>query len=518
MKKIILFSLLAFLTSNIYPQSFIYIPSGIQELTSISFFNERGVTAGAQINSTTMQGKFVYSVNGYGWELAASPQNLKRVYEVQLVSEQVGYAGGLRGDTAVILKTTDGGVSWNYFAGLHYCIFINGLYFINESVGFLTVKNIGSSSIMKTTNGGLSWSTQLSNSTSDYKDILFGDTNTGFVIESRGDSCILLKTTDSGQTWFRSFSAKARIADMSYSGNQTYYIITNDTVSNAFKSTNAGAAWVKMNIPQIMPQFEIFQMIDFYPGSNIGFIFWDNLDVPNYYKTGDYGNTWSGPFGLNWAYYSSSTMTSQNQWFLATSSISNAQLAVVDGNTPVEFGTFDAIANSNNVLLRWTTITEKNNNGFLVQRKYQSEDWKELHFVSGIGTSTEAHAYSYTDKVSVPGSYSYRLKQVDFDGKTELSKEVNVNYSIAENYSLDQNYPNPFNPTTTIKYSVPVQGKVSLHVTDILGNVVSVLVDEERAPGIYQIEFNAGSLASGIYFYTLNAGTYSSTKKLLLLK
>lgn len=86
------------------------------------------------------------------------------------------------------------------------------------------------------------------------------------------------------------------------------------------------------------------------------------------------------------------------------------------------------------------------------------------------------------------------------------------------NYNLAQNYPNPFNPVTTIKYSIPESGNVSLKVYDILGNEVASLVNEEKARGVHSVTFNAGSLSSGVYFYKIQAGSYSSTRKMLLLK
>ena len=85
-------------------------------------------------------------------------------------------------------------------------------------------------------------------------------------------------------------------------------------------------------------------------------------------------------------------------------------------------------------------------------------------------------------------------------------------------FALEQNYPNPFNPNTTIKYSIPEAGNVELKVYDILGNKVVTLVNEEKSPGKYIAEFNASTLASGVYVYTLRAKDFIQTKKLILMK
>ena len=83
---------------------------------------------------------------------------------------------------------------------------------------------------------------------------------------------------------------------------------------------------------------------------------------------------------------------------------------------------------------------------------------------------------------------------------------------------MEQNYPNPFNPSTRIKFSIPQSDFVSLKVFDILGNEVTTLVNEQRAPGAYEVTFDAGSLASGVYVYTLTAGDFVQTRKLMLMK
>lgn len=89
---------------------------------------------------------------------------------------------------------------------------------------------------------------------------------------------------------------------------------------------------------------------------------------------------------------------------------------------------------------------------------------------------------------------------------------------IPTEFSLSQNYPNPFNPTTTIRYGVPDEARVKLHIYDLLGRRVKSLVDEKQTPGFYQVAWQAGDLPTGIYFYQLQAGAFVQTKKLILLK
>ncbi|MBK8946646.1 MAG: T9SS type A sorting domain-containing protein [Ignavibacteriae bacterium] len=95
---------------------------------------------------------------------------------------------------------------------------------------------------------------------------------------------------------------------------------------------------------------------------------------------------------------------------------------------------------------------------------------------------------------------------------------VNIEKDIVKEYKLFQNYPNPFNPTTTIKYSIPKQEQVTIKIYDILGKEIKTLVNEIKSRGNYQVDFDASSLASGIYFYRLQVNKFSDIKKLLLVK
>jgi hypothetical protein len=107
------------------------------------------------------------------------------------------------------------------------------------------------------------------------------------------------------------------------------------------------------------------------------------------------------------------------------------------------------------------------------------------------------------------------------EAQNTIEKIMNENgeeRTTVSTYGLEQNYPNPFNPSTVIKFSIPQSEFVTLKVYDILGNEVANLVNEQRAPGTYQVSFNAGSLASGVYVYKLSAGNFVQTRKLMLMK
>jgi hypothetical protein len=184
---------------------------------------------------------------------------------------------------------------------------------------------------------------------------------------------------------------------------------------------------------------------------------------------------------------------------------------------PVELTSFVAAVNKNNIILNWQTASETNNQGFEIERS-EGFDFKKIGFIPGHGTTTEAQSYIYTDENILTGKYTYRLKQLDFNGAVEYSNVVKVDMNRPHAYNLNQNYPNPFNPITTISYSIPDDGFVSLKIFDVLGNEVKILVNEIQTAGNRRIVFDASELSSGVYYFQLVSGDFSSTRKLILLK
>lgn len=186
--------------------------------------------------------------------------------------------------------------------------------------------------------------------------------------------------------------------------------------------------------------------------------------------------------------------------------------------TPVELSSFSASFVNGSVNLSWTTATEKNNRGFEIQRKSAGSDYSVIGFVAGNGTVTTPNHYIYKDNSNIRGINTYRLKQVDFDGKFTYSKEISVNVPTASDFVLEQNYPNPFNPTTMIKYSVPEASNVKLILYDALGRQVKVLSNEYKEAGNYSFTLNAGGLSSGVYIVRLSAGISNKVIKITLAK
>jgi hypothetical protein len=149
--------------------------------------------------------------------------------------------------------------------------------------------------------------------------------------------------------------------------------------------------------------------------------------------------------------------------------------------------------------------------------------------LSGITQTIEMYGVTFPVTIKVEAivvtlqdETGNKLNAVLNSGEQIVINDLNKIYVSGENlpvkYSLEQNYPNPFNPVTKIKYSIPQSNSVSLTVYDILGSEIKIIVNEEKPAGSYEVEFNASDLASGIYFYRLQAGSFVQTKKMIVLK
>jgi len=185
---------------------------------------------------------------------------------------------------------------------------------------------------------------------------------------------------------------------------------------------------------------------------------------------------------------------------------------------PVELSSFTANVHENQVTLNWKTSSEINNNGFEIQRSIAKSEFVTVGFVKGVGTSSTQQEYSFTDANLSNGKYSYRLKQIDFNGTFEYSGEVEVDVISVDNYLLINNYPNPFNPSTKIGYILKDRTNVKVVVMNTLGEEIAILANETQEQGFHEVEFNATDLSSGIYFYSLQTAQYSETKKMILMK
>lgn len=194
-----------------------------------------------------------------------------------------------------------------------------------------------------------------------------------------------------------------------------------------------------------------------------------------------------------------------------------ASFAVSTAPLPVELTSFTASADNRGVVLVWRTASEVNNHGFDVERK-SADLWQKIGFVAGYGTTNAPMMYSYSDRTAA-GNVSYRLKQIDRDGKAEYSKVISAVISAPQKFGLSQNFPNPFNPTTTLSFTVPSNGQAMLKIFNSIGQQVATLFNSEAQAGIlHQVQFNASGFSSGLYIAQLEYDGKKELKKLHLIQ
>ena len=221
-----------------------------------------------------------------------------------------------------------------------------------------------------------------------------------------------------------------------------------------------------------------------------------------------------------------------------------------DAPLPVQLTSLNAFALRGAAEIRWSTATEVQNYGFEIERRglsqiptdargydsrnesnnprlndvgqasIQLSNWRSVGFVQGSGTSTSPREYSFLDRNLPPGRYAYRIKQIDLDGSFTYSLSTEVEIGAAPKlFTLSPNYPNPFNPSTNIEFTLPENGFVSLKVYNMLGQEVARLFEGEAIAGkIYQRSFEASSLPTGVYVSRLTFGNQNLMQKMILAK
>jgi hypothetical protein len=189
---------------------------------------------------------------------------------------------------------------------------------------------------------------------------------------------------------------------------------------------------------------------------------------------------------------------------------------------PIQMASYSASAVcKNQVEIAWKTASETNNYGFEVYRKRgEISEWAKIGFVQGHGTTLAPQSYLYVDQSLPFGKYRYRIKQLDLDGETEAFPELDVTVGVSRGtLILAQNYPNPFNPSTQIEFVVPLSGFSTVKVYNLLGQeVATVFQGDTEAEKVKAARFDATSLPSGVYFYTLRSAGKVETKRMVLMK
>lgn len=477
--------------------------------------------------------KFVLTTDGgQNWSVASaqipSGCGVEAIYARDAQKSWIAVYDPNNGTNSGIYRTTNSGVSWQrqgkaFAGGGHPAI----VYFYDKGDTGICVGNPRSNhfDIYTSINGGTNWDTVLNIPLADVGDD-FPTGGTGARNTFLFGSLLrkVYRSSDRGATWAKiSYTAAPSGAGVDIQLKDdlnglacTYF---GDRINRAAKTTDGGLSWTA--IQPLPPSKPSFYSLSYVPGTSKTYVITSHNNKNGWPEATTAGSAYTSDGGITWTQIDSKahgwTSFSDDGWGWSGGigdTIYRIHKDVFPHPVvPVELTSFRGNTIGNEIELNWQTATENNNEGFEIYR-----NGKRISFVDGKGTTTEKQNYSFVDKGLSAGIYNYTLNQIDFDGTQKIVGKTTVNLVSPEQFSLGQNYPNPFNPSTKIEYAISQSSFVSLKVYNVLGEEVAKLVNETKAPGNYEVNFNAANLPSGIYFYKLSAGSFTESKKMILLK
>ncbi len=416
------------------------------------------VVKGTNLYTGTLGGVFISKGSDTTWTSENSG-----IINISISALAVFDSNLFAGDSGILLST-DGGTSWTkVFSGVSYIsAFAKSGTDLFASMQF-------SPGFLRSTDNGRNWSLLDTESTNDYyftclavsgTNIFAGDGQTGQGVFLSTDNGTTWTPKDSGLTnkWVYSLA-------VSPSGNGVTNIYAGTQNGGVFLSTNNGKSWT---LPSTDLSNEIvFSLVtmgtELFAGTNNGV-----------YLSTNNGRNWSH-VGPQYAYVTSLVVSGSNLFAGGT------YTAYSDG------GVFLTTDNGSN----WTAVDSGLTN-------------TDIDALAIGGTNLFAGTYG-------SGTWVRPLSEM-------ITGVKNKGQNNPTSFSLSQNYPNPFNPSTVISYQLPLRSYVTLKIYDILGREVATLVNEVKNAGSYSITFNASNLATGIYFYRLQAGSFVQVRKMILLK
>jgi photosystem II stability/assembly factor-like uncharacterized protein len=393
-----------------------------------------------------------------------------------------------------IYRSTNAGASWSASnTGLRIGK-IGGVY----SDGTTLYASGITTGYFRSNDNGASWSA-INNGLDLRNNGYFNFHKNGGVILAGGGLPGVVRSTDGGTTW----SAPTSINGPAYSFRQYGSAIYAGALANVFKTTDDGMSWSTLTtgLPSYIAVTAVWKdAVSLLAGASAGFK-----------RSTDDGATWTAPvsglpgFGSYHAFTQLDTMifVAHNQGVYVSTDhgatwtptqafpLGTAPIALHVHGSDLYAGTSKGVYHSANFGATWTDI---------------SSGLPAASFVNALGSD---------------GLYLYGGMNSHSVWRRALSEVTDVRMlpaELPERFALAQNYPNPFNPSTTIRYDLPDTRHVTVSVHDLLGRQVAVLVDRDQAPGAYEVRWDATSRPSGVYYYRVQAGSFSAVRKMLLAK
>jgi hypothetical protein len=310
------------------------------------------------------------------------------------------------------------------------------------------------------------------------------------------------------------------------------------------KSYSTGSVSGSSNVGGLVgdaaPEDEMMMM----PGATVTACFWDNEASGNVTsaagtaKTTAEMKTLSTFTDAGWDFVDETVNGTDNYWginnaehdgypFLSWEDFTHNYS---DTPLPVTLASFEADYHLGVVDLTWISESETENLGYVLERKVNNEAWEMIASylgnpaMIGNGTTSESHDYAWVDDNILPScTYQYRLGDVDYNNKIVWHDVVEINVSeeaslLLAEFGLQATFPNPFNPTLTIRYGLTEDAQTLVRILNLQGKVISTLENKFQKAGSYELQWQAGDNASGVYLVEVVSGEKSDLRKVLLTK
>ena len=382
---------------------------------------------------------------------------------------------------------------------------LHSVFFINDANGWITGLT---GTVLKTTDGGTTWDIKPTNTTDHLYSVYFTDENNGIAVGGAGTifnpTRIIIKTIDGGESWSIVQSGDTTLFSVNFVNQNLGWAVGQD--GKVLKTVNSGGSWSAQTVLdtlEFIPNLYSVYFIDQSTG-------WIGGSDRTILKTSDGGSSWMvlrTTFAHSTIYRSIFFIDENTGW---TGGWDSPILKTTDGgnNWSAKGGTGDLesiyFADENT---GWASYRD----GIILNSTDGGETW--VTQLSGINNVVSSVYFVDANTGWAVGSNGTILKTTN-GGVTFVEGEEELPYK----FSLKQNYPNPFNPSTKISFQLVEAGLTSLKVYDVLGNEVATLMNEEKSAGIYEVTLDGSTLTSGMYLYKLQSGNFAETKKMVLLK
>ena len=385
-------------------------------------------------------------------------------------------------DSGKVLRTTNGGNNWVQVFSQSF-LRLNKIKFVNANIWFAAgATSTGSSQLIKTTNQGNNWllvSTPFTND--NWEDMCILNADTMWLADRNSLFGGIYRSTNGGNNWHVQFSETVKNPDRVYMFNGRIGFMARTGKDSLYKTTNSGVNWTIIN------NFEDFYQMKF------------TDSLTGWKADGKMKKTTNG--GVTWQ---EQPMPSGN--FISAANAQILSFTMLNKDTIIGVGGKIMYPSSAVRGIIFKTTNGGNLWGYQVpDTSFGISQFNYINFIN----KNRGWVYSQANKKG--------LRTVTGLDST-LTSTGEFIYEHPQSYALHQNYPNPFNPSTQINYELKNTNYVTLKVFDLNGKEIAELVNQKQNAGIHSVDFNAVNFPSGIYFYTLEAGDFKETRKMLLVK